>query len=230
MQEHSCKEIANSIFANAWSVENDKELIQALVDWSGKSATELARGAGLTPSTLTRPLNHPVKHQLSKRTLDALKATYKGFPAFAEKSDQPIPSEQVSYMEIEVLPTFAGMGGGGTGDGDREVALVPRALIEDILRGQPRDFLVINVRGDSMEPDFHHGDQLLIDVRDTSPAQPGVFALWDGEWGEYVVKNVERSRTGEVRIFSTNPKYTDELVQAETTKIIGRPVWFGRRL
>lgn len=134
------------------------------------------------------------------------------------------------YLSVDVLPTYAGMGGGGTGDADPETALVPRALIEDILRGKPSDFLIINVRGDSMEPDFHHGDQLLVDKRDTSPAQPGYFALWDGEWGEYVVKNVERSRAGEVRIFSSNPKYTAESAASETTRIIGRPVWFGRRL
>lgn len=140
------------------------------------------------------------------------------------------PDPAIDYVEVEVLPTFAGMGGGGTGDGDREVALVPRALIIDILRGQPGDFLLINVRGDSMEPDFRHGDQILVDKRDTSPAQPGPFALWDGEWGEYVVKNVERSRGGEVRIFSSNSKYTAENAGSETTHIIGRPVWFGRRL
>lgn len=128
------------------------------------------------------------------------------------------------------MPTFAGMGGGGTGEGDRAIALVPRALIVDVLRGQPADFLLVNVRGDSMEPDFRHGDQILIDKRDTSPAQPGPFALWDGEWGEYVVKNVERSRGGEVRIFSSNAKYSAENAGAELTRIIGRPVWFGRRL
>jgi hypothetical protein len=146
------------------------------------------------------------------------------------KADQPEHPPEQDYVPVEVLPTFAGMGGGGTGEGDRELALVPRALVVDILRGQPNDFLLINVRGDSMEPDFRHGDQLLVDKRDTSPAQPGPFALWDGEWGEYVVKNVERSQAGEVRIFSTNAKYTTEAAPAETTRIIGRPVWFGRRL
>lgn len=148
-----------------------------------------------------------------------------------EQGKAMLPADpQIEYVEVEVLPTYAGMGGGGTGDGDKEIALVPRALVVDILRGQPRDFLLINVRGDSMEPDFRHGDQILVDKRDTSPAQPGPFALWDGEWGEYVVKNVERSRAGEVRIFSTNPKYQAESAEAETTRIIGRPVWFGRRL
>lgn len=145
-------------------------------------------------------------------------------------ADHPPVDPALEYVPVDVLPTFGGMGGGGTGDADPEHALVPRALIVDILRGKPGDFLLINVRGDSMEPDFHHGDQILIDKRDTSPAQPGPFALWDGEWGEYVVKNVERSRAGEVRIFSSNTKYLSEAVEAETTRIIGRPVWFGRRL
>lgn len=145
-------------------------------------------------------------------------------------SDLPDDDPRVEYVEVEVLPTFAGMGGGGTGDGDRAMALVPRALIVDVLRGRPSDFLLIDVRGDSMEPDFRHGDQILVDKRDVSPAQPGPFALWDGDWGEYVVKNVERVRSGEVRIFSSNPKYSQEAAPAEATRIIGRPVWFGRRL
>ena len=50
-----------------------------------------------------------------------------------------------------------------------------------------------------------------------------------GKEGEYVVKNVERLRTGEVRIFSTNQKYQNESAPSETTRNIGRPVWFGRR-
>lgn len=229
-QEHNCKAIANRIFANAFDVENDKELIEGLASWSGKSPTEVARMAGLTPSTLTRPLNQPVKHRLSTPTINKLKEAFPSFPGFLETPDQLMPEPEQDYVSVEVLPTYAGMGGGGTGEGDVENALVSRALIEDVLRGTASDFLVINVRGDSMEPDFHHGDQLLVDRRDTSPAQPGYFALWDGEWGEYVVKNVERSRAGEVRIFSSNPKYTSEQVQTETTKIIGRPVWFGRRL
>lgn len=229
-QEQFCYKIANSGFANSLAVETDKELIEGLIEHTGKTATEIAREAGLAVTTLTRPLNKPVKHQLSKATLDKLKKTFPAFPGFGAAPDMMPTDPDQDYVRVEVLPTFAGMGGGGTGDDDVENALVPRALVEDILRGTPADFLLINVRGDSMEPDFHHGDQLLVDRRDTSPAQPGYFALWDGEWGEYVVKNVERSRAGEIRIFSSNPKYSAESVATETTRIIGRPVWFGRRL
>ena len=132
------------------------------------------------------------------------------------------------YVAVEVLPTYAGMGGGGTGEGDAETALVSRVLVEDMLRGRATDFILVRVRGDSMEPDFRHGDELLCDRRDTSSAQPGPFALWNE--GEYVIKNIERIPDGQVRIFSTNPKYTSVELANDNTRIIGRPVWFGRRL
>ena len=164
------------------------------------------------------------------RTEFGLEPSFDGSDSYQVSPDLPEVDTTISYVPIEVLPTFGGMGGGGNGEGDTGTALIPRALIEDVLRGQPKDFLLVNVRGDSMEPDFRHDDQILIDKRDTSPSQPGPFALWDGEWGEYVVKNVERLANGEVRLFSSNPKYTGATVASEQTRIIGRPVWFGRRL
>lgn len=126
------------------------------------------------------------------------------------------------------------MGGGGTGEGDVQTALISRRLVEDELHAQPRDLLLIDVRGDSMfDPatgrGFIHGDQLLIDRRDTNPRQPGAFALWydDG----YVVKNVEIIRkTGKLRIFSNNPAYSDDEADPDDVRIMGRPVWFARRL
>ena len=135
----------------------------------------------------------------------------------------------LDYMAVEVLPTYAGMGGGGTGEGDRATALLPRRLVEDELHAKPNELLVINVRGDSMEPLFCHGDQLVIDKRDTNPTQPGPFALWfdDG----YVVKNVERIRkSGRLRIFSSNSAYSPDEADPGEVTIMGRPVWFARRL
>ncbi|RXR28928.1 S24 family peptidase [Sphingobium fluviale] len=150
--------------------------------------------------------------------------------AYRPEPDLPLPDEDDQYVRVSVLPTYAGAGGGGNGDGDSQNALISRILVEDMLRGRAEDFVIINIRGDSMEPDFHHGDQLLVDRRDVSPSQPGPFAVWDGEWGEYVVKNIERLPGGRVRMFSSNSKYSPAEIQHEATRIIGRPVWFGRRL
>lgn len=233
-QEQSCYEIANGIFANAFGMSdenNDKALITALSKWTKLSPSEVARNAGLAVSTLTRPLNHPVKHRLSVPTLEKLKAKYSEFPGWSnEEPDQPESDLNIDYVSVEVLPTYAGMGGGGTGDGDPETALVPRYLIENVFRGHPSDFVLIRVRGNSMEPTFRHDDELLIDKRDRSPTQAGPFAIWDAEWGEYLVKNVERLPGGLVRLFSSNTEYTAAEVRHEETRILGRPVWFGRRL
>jgi hypothetical protein len=142
------------------------------------------------------------------------------------------PSED--YVEVDLLPVGAGMGGPGIIDGELDNTTLPqvqisRALIEDRLRGRAGDFILIDVRGDSMQPDFADGDQLLCDRRDTNPAQPGPFALWDGDG--YVVKNVERIGM-KLRIFSTNQKYRERMIEHddEPIHIIGRPVWFARSL
>lgn len=142
-------------------------------------------------------------------------------------ADLPVIDPTLAYVAIEVLPTFAGMGGGGTGDADSRLAMLPRQLVEDELRAKPSDLLMVDLRGNSMEPHFYHGDQVLIDKRDTNPVQPGPFALWDGDG--YVVKNVER-KAGKYRIFSSNTIYSDVEVDPETIKIMGRPVWYARRL
>ena len=81
-----------------------------------------------------------------------------------------------------------------------------------------------------MEPDFYHGDQILIDKRDCDPVQPGSFALWDGD--AYVIKVVERNpqKRGFYRIFSANERYSSAELSADDVQIMGRPVWFARRL
>lgn len=149
---------------------------------------------------------------------------------YRETADLPEVDGQRAYLPVEVLPSFGGMGGGGTGEGDLETALVPRHLVEDELRAKPADLLLIEARGSSMEPDFQHGDQILIDKRDTNPAQPGVFALWDGD--AYVIKLVERlpQRRGWLRIFSRDKDLSSYEVEVDQISIMGRPVWFGRRL
>ncbi|MNI93352.1 hypothetical protein D3C73_1512900 [compost metagenome] len=78
-----------------------------------------------------------------------------------------------------------------------------------------------------MEPIFFHGDQVVIDKRDKNPTQPGPFALWDGDG--FVVKNVEK-RAKRLRVFSSNPIYSDAEYAPEEIEIMGRPVWFARRM
>lgn len=161
--------------------------------------------------------------------IPALQALIAEYEVERGETGDVTPAES-NYMSVEVLPSFAGMGGGGSGEGDRQEALIPRSLIEDELKARPTDLILIEARGESMAPDFLHGDQILIDKRDRNPVQPGAFALWDGDG--YVVKLIERvpQKRGFYRIFSVNNRFSAYEVSEDQVRIMGRPVWFGRRL
>jgi phage repressor protein C with HTH and peptisase S24 domain len=82
-----------------------------------------------------------------------------------------------------------------------------------------------------MMPDFMSGDQMLVNTAKRSIAQPGAFCLWDGDG--YVVKYIEKvagSDPPKVRVMSGNPRYTPSERMVDEIEIMGRVVWFGRRI
>jgi phage repressor protein C with HTH and peptisase S24 domain len=132
---------------------------------------------------------------------------------------------------IKLLPTFAGMGAGGTGEGDEGRISFSRDLIENELRIPPAQLLAMVAEGNSMEPDFRGGDQILVDTRRRSLAQPGAFCLWDGDG--HVIKflqKVQGSEPQKVRVISANGVYEPEERLLDEINLIGRVVWFGRRV
>lgn len=234
MQVQNCLErkigVPANRFAAMGSIDDDIRLIRELVKWTDSNVAQIARRIGVANTTLNRFAKGNAQSRLHRDTIAKLRAEFPDFPGFEVSSDLPIAFNNPDYLPVDILPSFVGMGGGGTGEGDHGQALVPRSLIEDELRAKPADLLLLEARGESMAPDFLHGDQILIDKRDVNPAQPGAFALWDGD--AYVIKLIERvpHKPGIYRIFSANGRYTAYEVEAEQVRIMGRPVWFGRRL
>ena len=211
-------------------IDSDIRLVRDLVQWTDSNVNQIAKRIGVANTTLNRFANGSAKGRLHRDTINKLRAEFPDFPGFEVEADLPAAFNAIDYVAVDILPSFAGMGGGGNGDDDPGQGLVPRSLIEDELRAKPTDFLLLEARGESMTPDFLHGDQILIDKRDTNPVQPGSFALWDGDG--YVIKLVERvpHKSGYYRIFSANGRYSAYEVEADEIQIMGRPVWFARRL
>lgn len=206
----------------------DLDWLRERMDAYGMRQVDLAEALGISQDKVAKVFGGKRQWQ-SDETLKLL-SIFAAPPRIDTDPDIPPSGHEIDYVEVSVLPSFAGMGGGGTGEGARTVAKLPRDLIVTQLRGRPSDFELIDVRGDSMEPDFWHGDQILVDRRDRDPRQPGPFALWDDDG--YVVKLVERvpSRRGWLRIFSANPRYSAYEIEETEATIRGRPVWFARRL
>lgn len=91
----------------------------------------------------------------------------------------------------------------------------------------------VEIVGNSMYPMLWPGDLVLVDRRSINPDHRAVYALWDGD--ATVCKWVERDRSitkgapGYV-LSSENPEIPSYKVRADDARVIGRVVWFGRRL
>ncbi len=204
------------------------DALRKLIEAKSLSQVEIAEALDISPDKVSKALAG--KRRFTAEEMPKLQALLGDHNDSSRLPDLPPQARESTYVDIAVIPSYGGAGGGGSGEGDRMVAKLPRQLIEEELRGSPADFELIDVRGDSMEPDFHHGDQILIDRRDRNPRQPGPFALWDDDG--YVVKLVERvpGRRGWYKIFSANPRYSSYEIEETESTVRGRPVWFARRL
>lgn len=107
----------------------------------------------------------------------------------------------------------------------------PRSYIVNELKLNPHTLVIAEVVGDSMEPTLGSGDRVLIDQADKRIANPGVFALWDGDG--LVVKRLERVFGSDplmVRVISDNPRHSTYEVPGETVNVIGRIRWRTQRM
>lgn len=148
------------------------------------------------------------------------------------KEDQHLPLVPTDdTVSIRRLPNFAGLGGGGHDEEEPGVVAFSRDLIERELRAPADQLLAMVAEGNSMEPDFRGGDQILVDTRRRSLAQPGAFCLWDGDG--HVIKFLEKvpdSDPPKVRVISANGLYEPRERLVDEINLVGRVIWFGRRV
>jgi phage repressor protein C with HTH and peptisase S24 domain len=223
---------SDPILAGAW--------LRRARDMRGLSTTETAARAKAVAFEegdlikLSQQLVSKFEQCDSKRLPHWLRYVQAAFEIFDDESGRQnhdaAPNTDDS-VAIKRLPLFAGMGSGSTADGEDGSITFSRDLIFNDLRADPEKLLAIHAEGNSMEPDYKGGDQILVDTRRTSLSQPGAFCIWDGDG--HVIKFIERvqgSEPARIRIISANGIYepTERLV--DEVNIIGRVVWFGRRV
>lgn len=208
----------------------------------GLSQAAVARAAGLSPERYgqyVRDLREPdfatllTICRVLKTTPNALFGI-DDFPATRPALPMHgIPADQVRVRHLETRP---GMGAQGfeneeENTDDPEHIWLPERLVRHELRAAPEDLRSMEVSGPSMSPMLESGDQILVDLRERTPSQPGIFALFDGigitvKWVE-LLPFTEPQR---VRVSSENKRFKEWEGTLEEVHILGRVVWFARRL
>lgn len=206
--------------------------------WSTTELADRARGVALEEGSsikLTQQsvsdFEQPGRRKRAPEWMRYVRAAFDASDAETKEDPHLTMGKDDRSVLIRHLPTFVGMGGGGTGEGDQGVISFSRDLIENELRTPADALLAMVAEGNSMEPDFRGGDQILVDTRRKSLAQPGAFCLWDGDG--HVIKFLEKvpgSDPAAVRVISLNPIYEPHERLVDEINLIGRVVWFGRRV
>lgn len=97
-------------------------------------------------------------------------------------------------------------------------------------KGQPSRMVLMDVVGNSMEPEIRHGDMVLIDQGQAAVVAHGVYAV--GLEDTVLVKRVEK-RPGQLVLLSDNRDYAPIVLagdELDALRIIGRVLWVGREL
>lgn len=105
--------------------------------------------------------------------------------------------------------------------------MVYRLLFLDLILFNP----LINLNDETPEPKFYTGDQIMINEDDKDTNRPGFFTIWD--MTALVIKRIKKipgTDPIQFRLISDNPNHSSYDVLAEDTRIIGRVVWFARRV
>ncbi len=136
-------------------------------------------------------------------------------------------------VEIPVLDVRASAGHGALAEvesRDSRFAFDERWL-KRLTSSRPGSLSVIRVDGDSMEPTLSHGDEVMVDPSDNATRlRDGIYVLRSDD--ALVVKRVALGPQGkQIMIVSDNPAYPRwNDVDRRTLHIIGRVLWFGRKV
>lgn len=110
-----------------------------------------------------------------------------------------------------------------TGNILSEWSLPKQLLVNQV--GSESTMKIIQVMGDSMQPEFNPGDRVMVNTADRIPSPPGVFVLWDG-FG-LIIKRCEmvpHSNPPRVILSSAKPNYATYEMDVKELEIQGRVV------
>ncbi|MFN3353496.1 MAG: S24 family peptidase [Brevundimonas sp.] len=210
----------------------------------GKNPFEAARDGGLERNFVNDILNEK-KRSVRGENLDKLAKGLETTPAalLTGKFDPPEAAAENQIIHVTddlgamvAIPEYdvkLSAGGGALVDDEKIVDYwhFSRRYLESELRVSPSSLGVVTVEGDSMYPTLWSGDRVIVDLSEVNPAKPGVYAIFDSD--ATVVKRIERvpaSDPPEVVLISDNRNHNQYRVPAELVTVIGRVVWFARRL
>lgn len=195
------------------------------------SQANLANVLGISRSAITQAKKND---SIPIKWITELSRLFNVNPDWLEKGTGPKILSPSNYLEAfqEVPKVKARLSaGGGSFETDPEIGEL-YSFRKDWLnkKGQPKDMILMDIFGNSMEPELKDGDTVLIDQSQKTILAGAIYAV--GFDDTIVVKRLEK-RPNELVLISENERYPimrfkDE--EMNSVRIIGKVIWVCREL
>ena len=195
------------------------------------SQANLAKFLGISRAAITQAKKN---NSIPAKWITELSQQYNLNPDWLEKGTGPKILSQNNYHEIfQQVPKFMAMlsAGGGSFETEAEIEEF-YSFRKDWLskKGQPRDMVLMDIIGNSMEPELKEGDTVLIDQSQKAVLAGAIYAV--GLADTIVVKRLEK-RPEKLLLLSENRSYpmiSFEGEEMNSVRIIGKVIWVCREL
>lgn len=216
-------------------LEQDRELIRALVAFANIAPATMARQAGVSPSTIQRPFSGTATTRLGRNALEKLQAAFPEFPGWgdvtvndARLAFRGFPAERdPDLVEIDMINTAYGLGGTFIEHEAIEVEKVKfsRSWLRLFTQSSPELLFTTDGLGDSMQPTISDHDIIIGDRGQTRLESVKGDKIWACVFGGVgMIKRLRPLPDGTVRIMSDNQLVRDEFATDGDLHIVGRVV------
>lgn len=135
-----------------------------------------------------------------------------------------IGSTKLQHAEIEYFPDVYLSAGYGVEvlDEYSEIVIIDERFLmsERGMRVNPKNCKMVRISGNSMFPEYHHGDRVIIDESDTNLTDGQIYAFrYDGQC---YVKEINRAGN-KIKCISVNKEYEPFVIERDVDfKVFGR--------
>lgn len=213
--------------------EDPRLLLERLIRERGEDYAGLSRLIGRNPAYVQQFIKRGSPRRLAEEDRRVLARYFRIDEALL---GAPEPEEGARHghpLPVRRLDVAASAGGGAEPGEERTLGQIAfdRAWLRRMRIAGGERLSMIRVQGDSMAPTLSDGDEILIDSGDSAERlRDGIYVLRID--GALVVKRVSVSPAGRrLSISSDNEAYPGwPDCDPQAVDVVGRAVWFGRRL
>ncbi len=206
-----------------------RAVLDRLVRERREDYTGLSRIIGRNPAYVQQFIKRGVPRRLTEEDRRQLARYFKIPESLLGGPPEPPDGHALVPVERRDVGASAGPGAAAIDERGAPAYAFDRRMLRELTGGRVEGLSVIRVRGDSMVPTFHDGDDILVDagIEAQRPRDGGVYVLRVA--GDLVVKRLALAPAG-FTVISDNPAYPAWNCARDGLDVVGRVIWAGRRV